>query len=720
MIASTGSSIEVGRRLAQVRERAGLKQAELAKSVTWSPAVLSRVESGERPVAADELDALLSAIGTPDAEHLRVALGREWRELPRPSLDHPDQDALWECELLIRELSARRDHPEVRNAFARRLSALETEIREVSSLLAKREYQVAFVGSIGIGKSTAICRMTGLEIPDPDGGPAAPVLEAGAGGITICEVHLRSGPSHGLLIEPRSEDEIRNDVLDFAEYLKAGAESESEAGDRSEGEQQGISKEIERAVRNMAGLRVRREKTPDGKTLRRDEARELAGSVGNVRELVVQILARMELHRRDRRDVWYDPASGRSPLVWLKETFEQINNGRHPEFTLPRRIEVIVPQPLLGLEDMAVRLVDTKGIDRTAARADLESLLDDPHTIAVLCSPFNSAPSAEAQLLLQRARDAGVRALKTRAALIVLPRTNEAMAVKDETGSRVDTVEEGYELKGEQVAMALQPLRLSDLAVEFFNAYQDAPERLRTFLIERLSASRDELRRQLGAITGNAHSILANQEREQAHAVIRQAASLLRTWVQRHGAPERLTAHVHDALMEQLTQAYASTIRATIRREGEWPNLSYTHHLGYGARRVAALSLGSSVEKFGSLCEIMGADPSYFEAKDLLEQAGRVLETSYEELLRKLQLLGQTAFGAELRSDIAFWVECGSEWGRGPGYKGRVASRNALWFGAEERRTLEEELWSLITKEWHGALERVTALFEVDVDAEAQ
>ncbi len=93
-------------------------------------------------------------------------------------------------------------------------------MKSTAGLLRKREHQVAFIGSIGIGKSTAICRIVGLEVSVPDSPQPAPVLEAGAGGITICEVHLRSGPGFGLLIEPRSDDEIRADVRDFAEYVR--------------------------------------------------------------------------------------------------------------------------------------------------------------------------------------------------------------------------------------------------------------------------------------------------------------------------------------------------------------------------------------------------------------------------------------------------------------------------------------------------------------------
>ncbi len=58
------TDVEVGKYLARLRDKAGLKQNELAQKVTWSPAVLSRVESGERAVSSDELNSILKAIGT--------------------------------------------------------------------------------------------------------------------------------------------------------------------------------------------------------------------------------------------------------------------------------------------------------------------------------------------------------------------------------------------------------------------------------------------------------------------------------------------------------------------------------------------------------------------------------------------------------------------------------------------------------------------------------
>jgi transcriptional regulator with XRE-family HTH domain len=178
------SPVELGRHLMQVRERSGIKQAELAKRVSLSPAVLSRIESGDRPVTLEEVQDILAQLATPESSELARALKRSWQVLPRPALDHPDQDLLWEAEQVARELATLRDQPDTPHAFERRLSDYIDELGRGAAMLLKREHQVAFIGSIGVGKSTAICKMTGLEFPKEDG-TMTPVLEVGGGGITV-------------------------------------------------------------------------------------------------------------------------------------------------------------------------------------------------------------------------------------------------------------------------------------------------------------------------------------------------------------------------------------------------------------------------------------------------------------------------------------------------------------------------------------------------------
>lgn len=712
---------EIGRRLTQVRESAGFKQGELARKITWSPAVLSRIESGERPITREELEKVMEAIGTPEALQLSRVLSRDWTFIPRPPLDHPDQDLLWDAEEVCRELVELKNRPEVRHAFERRLTEYIEDLQRTANLILKREHEIAFIGPLGIGKSTAICKLAKLEVVTSDGAPPAPVLEAGGGGVTVCEVHLRTGSGYGLLIEPCTDDEIRAYVSDFAEHILKAKANGATSNKSEDDDHQGISQEIDRAVRNLAGFKIRREKDKGGekskgsKINRRDEAKELANIYPSIREYVVEVLARMELHRRDRRDIWYDASVGKPPLIWLKEIFEQVNNGRHPDFSLPKRIEVIVPQPLLGDCGLTLRLVDTKGIDRTVARADLEKHLDEPHTLALLCSSFNDAPSADARLLLERAKAAGVRNLDRNTALLILPHPNQALAVKDETGARVETVEEGYELKGEKVEMALEPLGLQNVAVGFFNAFGDEPARLRDLILDCLEKIRNSFREHIQDATRNSRILLENHEKEQVQEVLRAAARMMRTWILEQSRVPAINGSIQDSLLSQIQIAHASTIRATVRRKGAWHNLSYVYHLGYGARRLAVLALEPLVNKFKGTTEVMEANPDYEEAKDLIKQARQVLDVAFEELLRKAQIMGETAFTETLEEASEFWANCENEWGQG--YRMRIAALNQQWFNTEPSKKLEKELSNIVIREWDTALERLSSLLETDTAA---
>jgi len=166
--------------------------------------------------------------------------------------------------------------------------------------------------------------------------------------------------------------------------------------------------------------------------------------------------------------------------------------------------------------------------------------------------------------------------------------------------------------------------------------------------------------------------------------------------------------------LELMVSTHPATVRASVVREGEWPGLSYSYQLGYGARRMTVLALGRAVDGFAELCKTMVATPDLTEAAELVAQTGQVLQASYEEMLRKIQLMGQNAFRDELKLDKAFWSICASEWGRGWGYRERVAKHNRTWFSEEQRLELEGELIAMIQREWDASLGRVSALLDTE------
>lgn len=713
--------LPLGRYVALLRERAGVSQVELARRAKLSPAVVSRIESGERALSPEELVTLLDALGTDDASTFLGYYHQEWSELPRPPFDHRDRDVLWEIAQTLRQLRTVYANPDLKHVFQRQLRAYEEELGKTAAILASRDYLIALIGAIGVGKSTMICRLTNLEVPGEDGQPAQPVLEVGGGGTTMCEVHLKRGPEYGLIVEPRPMETIKADVEDFCEYLLGPIQAPPEEADGTDEEALGISKEIVRAIRNMAKLTPRREKGPDSRTLRYDPARELAKELTNVRELAVEILNRMDLLRRDRRDIWYDRTSTKSPLAWLRETFSAINNGRHPEFSIPSRIEVVVPQAMLGAADLNIRIVDTKGIDQTAERADLECHFDDPHTAVVLCSLFNAAPENSVQQLLQRARDAGVRHIAEKAAITILPRPGEALAVKDDDGTGVSGDEDGYDLKREDIEMKMiRHLRLEGLPVAFFNARSDRPEMLERFLIGRITALRELHRTRATDLIRTVRDVLDNYENEQVQAVVRDASKHLRTWLATNRDVGQLAGQVHEALLTAMTGSHASTIRASTRRAGEWPNLDYAHHLGFGARKIAAAAIGRKVDALRAIAQNLLENQEFASAHNLIRQVVSQLENATDDLLKKMQLAGRTAFANDLAADRDFWQRCIVEWGQGPGYRDRVTGHNTTWFVAPEHLPEHEFVRQMILSEWGRIIERMDQLLEVDSSGHAK
>src|SRR5262249_24458819 len=152
------------------------------------------------------------------------------------------------------------------------------------------DHNLAFIGDLGVGKSTAISFAFDLLVPPSlaDKSINRPVLETGAGGTTICEVHAKAGLEFGISLLPMSDLEVRELVADFcsAKWMLLTA------APKEKGESVGVSPEAERAIRNMSGLGRKRE-TIDGKVTYSDPVTELAKSSSSEEEFRTRVLGLM-------------------------------------------------------------------------------------------------------------------------------------------------------------------------------------------------------------------------------------------------------------------------------------------------------------------------------------------------------------------------------------------------------------------------------------------
>lgn len=701
----TKNDVPIGPFLAKVREDAKISQSQLAQAVTFSTATISRIESGEKGATDEEISTMLQAIGTDAAKQLSNFMKQDWDELTRPAFDHPNCNALWEANLALRKLAALRHDKDLKAIFLRQIDLYEKELRRIAGFLASRDHQIAFIGSIGVGKSTAICKLIGgLLKHGEEKLDKQIVLETGAGGITLCEVHISKGPRYGLRIVPHTEDSIRRDVEDFCDYLMNSAKPTPTSKDEDEdGDPLGISKEVVRAIRNMASLTEKR-REENGKRIRIDPAKELAKQFGSAQELCIHILTKMDLLRRQRRDMWYPENHPTSPEQWLQELFSAVNNGRHVDFTLPQKIEVIVPDPIFDSTDLPIRIVDTKGIDQTAERQDLECHFDDPRTLVVLCSRFNDAPEVALQSLLRRAKDAGARDIALKTVLFVLPRPDEALAVKYDDGTRVEDDNEGYDLKRDQIHLRLNQQGLSNVTVEFFNAREEGPKEMRARFIAKIIEHRKHYAAQISRLAASVDRLDENRENEQIRLVFEHVMSDLDSWIQTN----RTVAISEDGVEEPLVAAisgmrYASTIRAAVVRYGDWYNLDYYHHLSYGVRKLAVEQIGAKIDAFKVIVDNLINNEALTPAKGFLEGVVGRIDAAVDEAYRRVQASGREAFKQTLAKDYEFWSKCENRWGAGPGYRVDISKYTEQEFDRDFLKEVQTLIVGLLESEW-GAI----------------
>ena len=280
-----------------------------------------------------------------------------------------------------------------------------------------------------------------------------------------------------------------------------------------------------------------------------------------------------------------------------------------------------------------------------------------------------------------------------------------------DTGIPVRTAEEGYDVKADEVRLKLHSLGLANLPVTFFNAAEDDPEKLRAFLKDRIAAVRGHHRAAVREIVEGANALLANYEKEQAHEAMREAARHLASWLQ-HNAEltEETSRHVHDSLITATASAYPQTVNAAVVREGNWHKLNYGHNLSHGARRMATQAAEIKLVGFREIANHLLRDPRLADGHDLVRQALRALEQGFDDLVRKVQLVGQSVHTDELSADAEFWRDCEREWGRGSGYRDRVNRHNEHWFETKGGKDADRRVRTVIHTEWKNAIATINQL----------
>ena len=391
---------DIGTAVAEAREEAGVTQKEMAQRLKVHQSQISRLEGGDGKGESKDFERYLQALGSERALKLARILKVEWRHLSCPSLKHPNLEVLVEIEEALQRLQDFRESQSM-PLLAGQTDLLFRRLVEFAEFLVSLDHKVAYIGDIGVGKTTALCRQAGLATDlDSASSLKGMMLDTGGGRTTLCEVCVQQGNGFAIDVEALPDEEVYRLVAELGRSIHV-----KDGGDGSARPKVDYRppEEIERALRNMAGLtRTTRKK---GEPVPVDPIAKIGAETPSLEEFKAEVAARLTLWRRTRRTIEFEGSDEAVGRRWMKETFTAINNGRHADFSLPGRITITVPFSLVSGTPFSISLIDTRGVEVSAIRPDLIKHLKNPRVVTVLCSNWGSAPDVSLQELLKHATE---------------------------------------------------------------------------------------------------------------------------------------------------------------------------------------------------------------------------------------------------------------------------------------------------------------------------
>lgn len=649
--------------LRHARDAEHLSQTVLAGRLGTVASVLSKLErTGDaEPEIAERY---LKAIGSSLAEEVLTYYARDWGAERAPSFLHPDRETLWLVTQALRELDAfeqERGDPILRGP----IDLQRHQLRDAGVYIRGRDHVIAWVGDIGVGKTTALTHAAGLLVGDGRSGrrPAFPV---GSGRTTVCETAARVAPTYGVLVDPYEDEAIIRLSRDLVSSLQPGA-----AG-------VGVPAEIGRLLRTMAKMSTVTRMVEDEAVTDDPIADLLNGGLG-IDEVTDRVVSAMRLANRKERQILLAEGSD-DGLLWVSKVVSAINAGTDARFSLPARITVLMPSKDLSADGQILSVVDNRGVENVTQRKDLTEYNENDRALVVLCTKFANAPDATVQRYLQDSVSDGSNATTLhRRCILVLPRGDEALEVAgaEPAASRAF----GYSMRRKEVRQALVAGGLPEVPVHFFDARQDDAEKIWASLRGQIAQMRAVYAERAQAAARAVSDLIANVDdvrAQQARLDVQREVIRLLGDV---GDLGRRVRPAHQNLVDQIALAHHSSVAASISRKGCWSTFQFAHILGTGVRIDANLRSRESFDRIRH--KLMDLESKYGDLNGVLEMLNALklrLDDGLQDFLSIARAIGADAYGDLLSDHSDVWAEAENRYDGGVGYKRDVASIWRDWF----------------------------------------
>ena len=293
-------------------------------------------------------------------------------------------------------------HKESRKAFENYLRKLE-QIKDFNSV---KKYRVVFIGEPGMGKTTAICNWLNLlrqKKIGEKGWENIALLSTASGRTTVAEVHISQiETTSRMRLEYVPLERQRVYIQDYCEYYynKINGITEEDFGDDKEPEPQ-VYIEIERVIRNMAGLESIPNENDERGILRRQRITDFMSQFSNLDEFTEYVIDKIDLPNRMLSEIEFTKEIKFED--WLRKQFRAVNDGNDKRTCITEKIFIEINRSDFDLKfpELVGEVVDTMGLDSNV-RSDLQQLLTATDTICFLMDDVTSVPSSNIKNLLRQ------------------------------------------------------------------------------------------------------------------------------------------------------------------------------------------------------------------------------------------------------------------------------------------------------------------------------
>jgi predicted ATPase/GTPase SAR1 family protein len=577
-------------------------------------------------------------------------------------------------------------------------------ISKATEFLHRKDHPVAFIGEVGVGKSSLVAVAARLlrsdQAPtDRNSLKSQSLLAIGAGRTTVCEVRVRSETKStsssgiALEVEPIEQQELDKliDLWSEDEWRRRRGQS------KTIDEAPPTPQEVARALRSMAGYSERIQSYRHGNLIRRRAITPLDNVVPNFDSptaLGHHLREKMQLDLRTQtRWDWRDDSE--EALQSLKELAEAVNGGNESSATLPKAMTFVLPSMMDELSaqisedgEIELELIDTRGLDAGVGlfgRRDLQNFVSDDRAMLVLCSPFKSAPGDAIRGFLSSLKDdARWRSALDRIVLVLLDQGDADQVNGAEadrlTGQEIKVSECQRELADVGIDVDVLPLDRI-LAVDVL---LDSREDLICALGARLRAIRLSAESDLAKALENAQILLDRRGHDQGaklqHTVDEQIRFHLSSTIPEAPPLQDPLAGLYAAV--RVTR-YASIVYASCRRKGEYRNLDLYEAIKAEASRALTAWLTPSMNAALSYLEKASVDPNLREISDFVNLRTRQFSQGFVEAVTTFGNAVEHEVRQALRGDDALWQRCSNEWGLGGGFKSSVLDHMKKWASAQ-------------------------------------